>query len=101
MTMHAILAEKTVSISDLRAKPASYFTDEPVAVLSNNRPAGYVIGAETYRTMMNVIREYEKEHAIEAGFRPTAERLREIGERGAQITENATEDDLGDFTECP
>lgn len=101
MTTHAILAEKTVSISELRNKPADYFTDEPVAVLSHNKPTGYVIGAETYETMMNVIQQYEKEHAVEGRFRPTAERLREIGERGMRITENATEDDLGDFVECP
>lgn len=101
MTMHSILAEKTVGISELRSKPADYFTDEPVAVLSNNRPAGYLIGPETYEAMVNVIKQYEQEHAIEARFRPTAQRLKELGERGTLVTENATDADLGDFTECP
>ncbi len=38
--MHRILAEKSVNISELRKNPAKYFIDQPVAVLSNNRPAG-------------------------------------------------------------
>ncbi len=41
--MHRILAEKSVNITELRKNPAKYFIDQPVAVLSNNRPAGYLL----------------------------------------------------------
>ena len=101
MTTHPIMAEKSVSISALRQKPAEYFTDEPVAVLSHNKPAGYVIGAQAYERLMAIVAQYEREHSVQARFRPTAERLREIGQRGAQVAEEATEDDLGEFTEWP
>jgi hypothetical protein len=43
--MHRILAEKSVNITELRKNPAKYFIDQPVAVLSNNRPAGYLLSA--------------------------------------------------------
>ena len=36
MSIQLILAEKTVSVPELRKKPCDYFLDEPVAVLSNN-----------------------------------------------------------------
>lgn len=101
MATHSIWAYKTVGISELRNKPADYFTDEPVAVLSNNRPTGYVIGAEAYEAMMKVIEQYNREHGIEARFRPTADRLQEIGRRGSEIVDTANESDLDQFTECP
>ncbi|HAZ8183313.1 antitoxin of toxin-antitoxin stability system, partial [Escherichia coli] len=46
--MHRILAEKSVNITELRKNPAKYFIDQPVAVLSNNRPAGYLLSASAF-----------------------------------------------------
>lgn len=48
MASHTILAEKAVSVSEARKNLSQYFTDEPVAVLSNNKPAGYMLSAELY-----------------------------------------------------
>lgn len=45
---HTILADETVSVSELKKSPSQYFTDHAIAVLSNNRPTGYVIGAAAY-----------------------------------------------------
>ncbi len=49
--MHRILAEKSVNITELRKNPAKYFIDQPVAVLSNNRPAGYLLMCQRIRSV--------------------------------------------------
>lgn len=38
MGTHAILAEQSVSITELRKNPAQYFTDQPVAVCPTTGP---------------------------------------------------------------
>ncbi len=50
--MHRILAEKSVNITELRKNPAKYFIDQPVAVLSNNRPAGYLLSASAFEALV-------------------------------------------------
>ncbi|GMR20984.1 MAG: type I toxin-antitoxin system antitoxin YafN [Gammaproteobacteria bacterium] len=99
VSTQTILADETVSISELRKKPKEYFTDHAIAVLSNNRTAGYVIGAEAYETLLMILRQSQQLETFEGRFRPTAERLREITEKGAKLLENATEEQLGSFSE--
>jgi antitoxin YafN len=94
-----ILADETVSISELRKRPQEYFTDHAIAVLSNNRTAGYIIGAEAYETLLMILRQSQKSETFEGRFRPTAERLREITEKGVKLLENANEEQLGSFSE--
>ena len=65
MASHAILAEKAVSVSEARKNLSQYFTDEPVAVLSNNKPAGYMLSAELYEKMLRII---EASGAVEQGL---------------------------------
>lgn len=72
MAPYPILAERSVSISALRNRPAEYFTDEPVAVLSHNKPTGYVIGAQAYERIRAIVAQYEQECSVQARFRPTA-----------------------------
>ena len=57
--MHRILAEKSVNITELRKNPAKYFIDQPVAVLSNNRPAGYLLSASAFEALMDMLAEHE------------------------------------------
>jgi antitoxin YafN len=73
MATNPIYAEQTVSITDLRKSPATYFINEPVAVLSNNRTAGYIVPAEVYQHMVNMIEQAYPEGR--SRFRPSRARL--------------------------
>jgi antitoxin YafN len=53
--MRCILAEQTVSITELRKNPAQYFIDEPVVVLSKNKPVGYMLSAKLFETIVDML----------------------------------------------
>ena len=95
--MHRILAEKSVNITELRKNPAKYFIDQPVAVLSNNRPAGYLLSASAFEALM--LAEQEEKKLVKARFRPSAARLEEITRRAEQYLNDMTDDDFNDFKE--
>ena len=94
--MHRILAEKSVNITELRKNPAKYFIDQPVAVLSNNRPAGYLLSASAFEALMDMLAEQEEK---KLRFRPSAARLEEITRRAEQYLNDMTDDDFNDFKE--
>ncbi len=97
MSSHAILAEKAVSVSEARKNLSQYFIDEPVAVLSNNKPTGYMLSAELYEKMLRII---EASSAAEQGlFRPAAARLKEISRLSEQLLLEADAAKLREFTE--
>ena len=97
MSTSPIYAEQTVSITDLRKSPASYFKSEPVAVLSNNRTLGYIIPAELYHHMVHMIEQaYPEERSH---FRPSRARLDVIVAEGEDLVANASSADLGRFSE--
>jgi len=97
MAIQAILAEKTVSISDFRKEPNKYFTDEPVAVLSNNKAAGYVLSPETFQAMVTLLEKISPE--TQAKLRPSKVRLDVIAQKAAELLVNTSNDDLSDFVE--
>jgi len=91
---HTILADETVSVSDLKKSPSQYFTDHAIAVLSNNRPTGYVIGASAYESLVSMLSQCQQVEAFSGDFRPTANRVREITTKGMELLQNASSDDL-------
>ncbi|MCA6953148.1 MULTISPECIES: type I toxin-antitoxin system antitoxin YafN [Pectobacterium] len=97
--MERILAEKSINITELRKNPAKYFIDEPVAVLSNNRPAGYMVSAKVFEALIDLLEDKQGRVHTAARFRPTAERLSDIADSGAALLKNASDKDLNEFTE--
>ena len=96
--MHRILVEKSVSITELRKNPALYLTGEPVAVLSNNRPAGYMMSPVVFEAIMDALLQQEKGKEIAGKFRPSAAQLGIIAQRGNDLIANASEEQLSEFS---
>ena len=99
---HTIFADETVSVSELKKSPSQYFTDHAIAVLSNNRPTGYVIGATAYEAMVAMLKQINQTETFQSEFCPTAEEMRNITAKGMALLENASEQDLeklGTFSE--
>ena len=70
MATRQILAEETVSVSEIRKHPIGYFTDHPVAVLDKNQLIGYMIGKEHFESMVDLIRQTQALENYSATIRP-------------------------------
>ena len=60
--MEALLAKCSASISELKKNPSAlidHAVGEPVAILNHNKPTAYLVPAETYSRMMEIIEDYE------------------------------------------
>jgi len=60
--MRQVLADLSVSISELKKNPSSLLLQangSPIAVLNHNKPAAYLIPADTYEALMDMIEDYE------------------------------------------
>ena len=60
--MKAILANCSVSISELKKNPSALIEQsegEPIAILNHNRPTAYLIPAETYEMIMERFEDYQ------------------------------------------
>lgn len=99
MSTHKILAEEMVSVSELRKNPSQYFTNSPVAVMSHNKTAGYIIGAELFEKMMMIIEQSQRDKTIIGQFRPSAARLKQITEESERFLQRVSDEELGHFSE--
>lgn len=99
MKTNLILSEKSVSISALRNNPAQYFGDEPVVVLSHNKPAGYLVGAALFEEMVRTINTLKASRTFTGRFSPRGSELAELCKKGADLMLEATQEEMQSFTE--
>lgn len=67
--MHQVLANFSVSISELKKNPSALLDQSsgaPIAVLNHNKPAAYLIPAATYEWLMDLLDDYELAEQVEA-----------------------------------
>ncbi|MDP4537799.1 type II toxin-antitoxin system prevent-host-death family antitoxin [Alkalimonas collagenimarina] len=66
--MRQVLADFSVSISELKKNPSALLAQacgSPIAVLNHNKPAAYLIPADTYEALMDMIEDYELAKLVE------------------------------------
>lgn len=66
--MQQILAPLSVSISELKRNPSSLLAQAEgaaIAVLNHNKPAAYLIPADTFEAMMEMLEDYELAQLVE------------------------------------
>ena len=66
--MRQVLADLSVSISELKKNPSALLSQasgSPIAVLNHNKPAAYLIPAETYEALLEMIEDYELSRLVE------------------------------------
>ena len=66
--MRQVLADFSVSISELKKNPSSLLSQangSPIAVLNHNKPTAYLIPADTYEAIMEMIEDYELGKLVE------------------------------------
>jgi antitoxin YafN len=97
MKTSTIYAEKAVSSSEARKHFKDCLSGEPVVVLSNNEPAGYMMSAAFFEGLMKVLEEKGVDSI--SSFRPMSARLEVIAHLNAHALAELDEADLGDFHE--
>ena len=66
--MRQVLADFSVSISELKKNPSALLSQasgSPIAILNHNKPAAYLVPAETYEALMDMIEDYELAKLVE------------------------------------
>jgi len=77
--MEAILADASVSITELKRNPSAVIEaadDAPVAVLVHNKPSAYLLPAATYQRLVERLEDLELAELVRA----------RRGERRVQVT---------------
>ncbi len=67
--MRQILADCSASISELKKNPTALLNEadgSAIAILNNNKPAAYLVPAETYEFLMDMLDDYELSQLVES-----------------------------------
>ena len=67
--MRQVLADCSASISELKKNPTALLNEADgaaVAILNHNKPAAYLVPAETYEWLMDILDDYELGKIIES-----------------------------------
>ena len=99
MATQRIMAEETVSVTEMRKHPTDFFTDHPIAVLNRNQTEGYMVGRELFENMVDLIRQLQPQETFTARFQPSATKLKALAAGSRQYLATAKEEELGDFVE--
>lgn len=97
MKISTIYAAKAVSSSEARKHFKDCLSGEPVVVLSNNEPAGYMMSAAFFEGLMKAL-EGKNADSV-SSFRPMSARLEVIAHLNAQALTELNESILGEFQE--
>ena len=67
--MRQVLAEYSASISELKKNPTALLNEAngaAIAILNHNKPAAYLVPAETYEWLMDMLDDYELSQLVES-----------------------------------
>ena len=67
--MRQVLADCSASISELKKNPTALLNEadgSAIAILNHNKPTAYLVPAETYEWLMDVVDDYELAKVVEA-----------------------------------
>jgi len=76
--MNAILSNYSVSISELKKSPSSIIEeagDEAVAILNHNKASAYLVPAQTYEKLMEIVDDYMLANKVKERIKDTDELL--------------------------
>lgn len=66
--MRQILADCSASISELKKNPTALLNEadgSAIAILNHNKPAAYLVPADTYEWLMDIVDDYELGKVVE------------------------------------
>ena len=67
--MRQVLADCSASISELKKNPTALLNEadgSAIAILNHNKPAAYLVPAETYEQLMDMLDDYELAKVVES-----------------------------------
>ncbi|WDE04380.1 type II toxin-antitoxin system Phd/YefM family antitoxin [Thalassomonas viridans] len=67
--MRQVLADCSASISELKKNPTALINEADgaaIAILNHNKPAAYLVPAETYEWLMDMLEDYELGKIVES-----------------------------------
>lgn len=76
--MEAVLTHYSASISELKRNPTALLREadgEPIAILNHNKPTAYLVPADVYSALLDLLEDYELSKLVD-------ERLAEIEKEG-------------------